>query len=429
MIYTTIHNTTRLVLPFFLALWLIATPVQQVHASSYMWGGQQFNTQADMYEYIREYTRIHNELYGVTTYRTTTATIVQKTARTTTTSSAKATATQARVSVRTRSADSITFEGARLTGTLDRGSASSVKVWFEYGTDSQNLWFSTVRENVDRNFGSKNIDRKVTNLIHDTTYYYRIVAEDAGVRSYGAVSMFTTAVDVYNRDSGIRVSTGGVQEVKDNRATLTGSVSFDKVTSGYVWFEYSDEENDLYKKSPKMYVSKQAGDRTVSYSARNLNDQTTYYVRMVGYDMAGLKNYGATYRFTTPVDIVGEKPKTVTEYTSEVSAYTATLKGSVDMNDFNNGVSFFVYGEDQTAVQNVSKLYNAYGRIKTDGDNLQKIVVDTDLDGKELYSVTVINLDFKTTHYYAIGVEYEDDDGNKWIVLGNISSFTTKDFK
>jgi hypothetical protein len=396
---------------------LFGASIPPVFASSYTWAGQTFSSYEEMQEYMREYIRVRNELYGIT----------PSTSVRTTTSSTKTNTTQSSL-VKTRSVDMIGVSGARLSGSVDSVPKSDTKVWFEYGTTPTALWFATAPEVLDASFGEKKFDRNVTELMHDTTYYYRAVRENSnGARAYGIVAKFTTLADTKNRDSWLRVSTGGVKEVKDDRVTFTAGTTLAKdATRGAVWFEYGDSPDDLYKKTPSTEVLRASVKEGVTYTVRSLDEATEYYYRAVGYDARGIKNYGVIKKFTTPKDIVDEKPKVVTNRASDVGPYSATLGGSVAMNDFKNGSVFVVYGEDRTVIANVPKLYNTYTRIKAQGDALQKVLLDADLDREDVYTTSVQYLDFSTTHYYALGVAYEDGDGAKHIVLGGIQSFVTK---
>jgi hypothetical protein len=233
-------------------------------------------------------------------------------------------------------------------------------------------------------------------------------------------------VDPRNTDSGIRVSTGSVRDVRNDRATLTGSVRFSSDTSGYVWFEYGESTDDLYRKTPVTFVSKANNDSALTHALRSLDDQTIYYFRVVGYDTNGVKNYGTINRFTTPVDIVDEKPKVTTGRVTDSTEEGAVVAGSVRMNDFRNGVVFVVYGEDQALVRAVPQNANRYSRIMQEGDALQKRLLDEDEDGDGEYTLAISDLDLGTTHYYAVGVEYRDQDDNYQMILGAVSSFTTK---
>lgn len=389
-----------------------------VGASAYTWNGQTFTSQAEMYTYIRAYIKTWKELHGS---QSLVSTPVSQT------SSTQIPTSSTGATVRSGSALDVTPSTARLTARFERGRSKTLSVWFEYGTDWRSLWFATAREVLDRDFGSKVYDRIATNLRHDTRYYYRAVGEDEyGARTYGNLRYMETAVDTRNTDSGIRVSTGSARDVRDNRATLTGSVRFSSDTSGSVWFEYGDSVDDLYRKTPVMFVSKANNDSALTHSLRSLEDETTYYFRVVGYDTNGVKNYGTTNRFVTPKDIVDEKPKVTTGRVTDVTEEGAVVGGSVRMNDFRNGIVFVVYGEDQALVRAVSQEANRYSRITQEGDALQKRLLDGDEDGDGEYTFALSDLDLGTAHYYAVGVEYRDQDDNYQIILGSVSSFTTK---
>ncbi len=413
--------TAQSIYKLLVLLVLVAGVPLSVYAQSYTWGGQTFATEKEMNAYILEYVHAYKELYGTTDGIT----------KTPQASSAKKTVTSTQnirttSDVNTRGADMVTTSGVRLSGSVKRAVTGTTKVWFMYGTDKNNLWFATAPEVLKSGFGSKYFDRQVSGLVHDTTYYYRAVIERDGLRSYGAVRSFVTLVDVRDRSSNLRVGSVGVSEVTDNRAIFTMKPSLGKEgTYATVWYEYGDDASDLYKKTPSrtLYQGDRAAEN-MTYTVRGLEDATIYYVRAVGYDERGVKNYSAIRSFKTRVDIVGEKPRVETFRAGDVTQYSATLGGRASMNDFRNGTAFVVYGEDKNAIMNVSKLYDRYARIKTDGDSLQKLLLDNDLDSEDSYTAIVVSLDFKTTHYYALGVEYTD--GNKWIVLGNIQSFTTK---
>ncbi len=416
-ILSTSSHIYRIVVPLLFALVLVA-PVH-AYAKSYTWGGQTFATEAEMNDYIREYARVYKELYG--TSGAGTQTVAPSSTKTQTTSTRTTSA-----GVTTRGADMITVSGARLAGSIGSTPTAQTKVWFMYGTDKDNLWFSTAPEVLKSGFGSKYFDRSVSGLVHDTVYYYRAVVERNGVRSYGAVRSFRTLVDVRDRSSNVYMGSVGVRDVKDDRATFSAKPSFGKMGAhAMVWFEYGDDPADLYKKTPVRTLYR-GDDMNMTYTARGLDGSTTYYVRAVGYDERGVKNYSAIRSFKTPVDVVGEKPRVETFRAADVAQYSATLGGKASMNDFRNGTAFFVYGEDRNAIVNVPKLYDRYSRIKTSGDALQKVLLDTDLDTEDSYTAIVTSLDLSTTHYYAMGVEYKDADGNEWIVLGGVQSFTTK---
>jgi hypothetical protein len=86
---------------------------------------------------------------------------------------------------------------------------------------------------------------------------------------------------------------------------------------------------------------------------------------------------------------------------------------------------FFIYGEDRADIMN-AKDRSRYSSIRTRGDDLQKVRVDSDLDREGTYVVEIDDLDLETFIYYAIGVEYDNVDRDEEIILGSIHNFKTK---
>jgi len=394
-------------------LW--STPLR---AAEYRWGEHEFATRAELEAYLAEYARVWRNLYGGTDTRTT---IVPTPSNTTVSASA-------RFNVSTREVDAMEAAGVRLTGRIGFGNASVVRVWFEYGVDPGRFASSTAYETLDaKRFGVPRFDRMVEGLRHDTLYYYRAAGiDDRGVIVRGEVRSFRTEPDPRNEDALIDVETDSATDVDEDRATLRGTVRLEEIPYGYVWFEYGDVADDLDRTTERVRVVPGA-ERTRIQTApiRNLTDATTYYVRIVGMDTAGVRNYGRVYTVTTRRGVENERPNVETDSVTDVGPYRAMLHGTIDMNDFRSGVAFFVYGESYDELREIPTAYTRYTRIKDQGDNLQKILLDSDLDKKASFTRTIESLDLDTVHYYAVGLEYENERGERMITLGWIRSFRT----
>ena len=118
-------------------------------------------------------------------------------------------------------------------------------------------------------------------------------------------------------------------------------------------------------------------------------------------------------------------PDATTDPAQDVTEDSAELNGSVDMNDFNNGEVFFIYGEDEEQIKDVEDDFDTYSDIDEDGDNLQKVLVDADLDGSDDYAHDIDGLDPDTDYYFTICVGYEDEDNDDQIECGSVRDFTT----
>lgn len=172
------------------------------------------------------------------------------------------------------------------------------------------------------------------------------------------------------------------------------------------------------------------------YNYNNYNNTPIYYYGgNYGYQTPYLGNHGySQYNSQNPVvgyygssnsSSEGE-PEVRTRSAQNITENTAQLRGSVDMQDFRNGRVFFVYGEDQNDIDDVED-EDKYNDVDENGDDIQKILLESDLDDEEDYSRTVYGLDDDTRIYFRICVEYEDDDDDDTLECGRVEDFRTED--
>ncbi len=90
--------------------------------------------------------------------------------------------------VTTRNATNISTTSATLNGTVD-GNGSSVRAWFEYGTNS-NFGYTTASSSYGSS--STNYSKSVSGLYPNTLYYFRAVAENSNDTVYGSTLTFRT---------------------------------------------------------------------------------------------------------------------------------------------------------------------------------------------------------------------------------------------
>ena len=121
----------------------------------------------------------------------------------------------------------------------------------------------------------------------------------------------------------------------------------------------------------------------------------------------------------------GDEPEVETRSATDIQEDEAALRGRVDMNDFEDGEVFFVYGTDDDQVDDVADDYDTYSDIDTDGDDLSKIRVDSSLDDSDSYEERVTGLDNDTRYYFAICVGYEDEDEDDVLTCDSADDFTT----
>lgn len=411
----------------FISIFILSFVFPTVTSASYTIHGRTFDTYAEMEDYMQEYIRVWREVYGVsdeTTTKTYTETKTKTSTETKTTTTSYS--SNAKLEISTNYARDIDSKSVTLTGGINFKKSKLAKTWFDYGLSPSTLTSRTKTEVLQEKHNWRIFDQKALSLNPETTYYYRAggINED-GVVSYGDIRSFRTDVDIQADNALIKVATYNVQYIEDNKATFSASMNFKKASTAYVWFEYSDDEDDLYKHTPATLMNKADG-RYFYYVIQRLPSNTDLYFRAVAQDTDGVRNYGKTIHFKTRVDIVNEKPTVTTGKPSDITAHTATIAGTVDMNDFKNGKVFFIYGQSLADLNEVAKEYTTFNKIKEHGDDRQKVFIDEDLDRYDSYTLFLSNLESYTRYYFAIGIEYENVDDDIVLLMGRISYFSTK---
>lgn len=248
------------------------------------------------------------------------------------------------------------------------------------------------------------------------------------------------------------VETLSARDIEENRAELRGEVDMNDFNNGEVFFVYGEDEDqiedveddfDSYRDVDedgddlqKVRVDSDLdGDEEYERRVSGLDEDTDYYYQIcVGYeddDDDDVLECGGVDEFTTDDDNGSssndDEPDVETEAARDIEDDSAELHGEVDMNDFNNGIVFFVYGEDEDQVEDIEDDYDTYSEIDEDGDDLQKVRMDSDLDGSASYRLDLRNLDDDTEYFFQICVEYEDDDDDEVIDCGGVEDFETDD--
>ncbi len=236
------------------------------------------------------------------------------------------------------------------------------------------------------------------------------------------------AKDDGNEDDDFEVVTRSAVDVDEDRATLRGEVEFGESETADVWFEYGTDSDDLDEETDKDELSDDE-DEVFEFELEELEADTRYYYRAVAESDDGDIDRGALRNFTTEEDEESddEEPDADTDEAEDVTDDSAELYGSVDMHDFENGLVFFAYGEDETQVSDLAEDYDEFDDVNEDGDDLQVVEVDNDLDNEDDYTLEVENLDPDRNHFFTMCVEFENSDEDPEIVCGSTKSFTTEE--
>jgi uncharacterized repeat protein (TIGR01451 family) len=260
----------------------------------------------------------------------------------------------------TNSATGILQSSATLNGSVNpNGDLTSY--WFEYGT-SPSLGNTTSAQLAGSGNSYVNVSASISGLNPNTTYYFRVVAQNSHGTSNGSILSFTTASSGGGGGNGSvpTVQTGGTSGVTSNSATVSGTVNPNGLSTIY-WFEYGTSPS---LGNSTAFQSAGSGNSASIYTANlsNLLSNKTYYYRIVAQNSAGV-SYGSILSFTTVPDGSGggnncSAPPVVTTFgASNIYQNSAQLNGSVNPNNcpttywFEYGLSYWL--GNSTAYQSV----------------------------------------------------------------------------
>lgn len=262
----------------------------------------------------------------------------------------------------------------------------------------------------------------------------RLLAELVALENRNTRTIYTyqptgRVLGVSNSNARVDVETLSSRDVERTEASVYGDINLRGQSYADVWFEYG-RDTRLGFDSDYGRISSRNGS-TFRADLGSLRSDTRYYYRAAARDSFGRTTYGRTLSFVTDDSRSSrrsrndDEPDVDTDRARSITYRSAEISGEVDMNDFRNGIVFFVYGEDEDQVEDIEDDYDEYRDIDEDGDDLQVVRVDRDLDDDEEYEITVSNLDDDTEHYFSICVEYEDEDDDETIICGGVEDFET----
>ncbi len=235
----------------------------------------------------------------------------------------------------------------------------------------------------------------------------------------------------YDGRSDVDVVTRSATNIEEDEATLRGEVDFNNEDEATVYFEYGKSSSNLKYDTTHLVLDEDDDDEDYQQIITDLDEDTKYYFRAVAEDENGDEDYGKILSFRTDENGSSSNnddyPEVDVDSATNITDDSAKLRGEVDMNDFKNGLVFFVYGEDEDQVDDIADDYDTYSEVDEDGDDLQKIRIDYDLDTDATFYANVSGLNDDTDIYFNLCVEFEDEDDDDRIVCGDTEDFTTDD--
>jgi hypothetical protein len=217
---------------------------------------------------------------------------------------------------------------AAVIGTINpKGAFTSY--WYEYGVNS-NLGSKTTTQNIGSGFVSFQAPGYITNLAKNTTYYFKLVAENQYGRVAGNQFSFKTADNLPSPVGSVpTVKTLSASGVSRTIADINGEVTPNKVVTQY-WFEYG-KTTALGNTSALSSVGDGTAKVSVYIPLADLEPLTTYYFRINAQNQFGTIN-GSILNFKTTGTVGATAPKVVSQNATDITRSEATLRGTVNPN-------------------------------------------------------------------------------------------------
>jgi phosphodiesterase/alkaline phosphatase D-like protein len=213
---------------------------------------------------------------------------------------------------------------AVVTGAVTPNGAPTT-YWYEYG-QSATLGNKTSSQMIGSGFSTIHSPAYITGLSANTTYYFRLDAQNSFGTVSGNISTFSTNNNPPSQGTPPSASTNAATSLMSTSANLNGHMDPHSSQTTY-WFEYGSNPN---LGQITTLQSGGGGNSSIAVLApiSGLNPKTMYYFRIDAQNQFGTVN-GATQSFTTsgPVAIV---PVVTTQIASLVATTTATVRGTVN---------------------------------------------------------------------------------------------------
>ena len=296
--------------------------------------------------------------------------------------------------VQTQPATNITTTSATLNGTVNPNGAATM-YWFEFGT-SQSLGSSSPQQNAGSGTSATAVSIGVTDLTPNTTYYFRVVAQNVNGTVQGAILSFTTTSGG-STCTAPSVLTTAPTNVSATSVTLNGSINPNGSLVTY-WFEYGTT-NSFGNSTNQASVSGN-NYQSVSATIYNLSANTTYYFRLVGQNSCGNTVQGSTLTFY-PTGGQGGAPLVITNPATNITQTSAMLNGSVNPNGYYTTYWF------------------EYGTSYSLGNTTQQYSLGTG-NSYQAVSAYLYSLSANTTYYFRVVAQNQNGTAQ-----GSILSFTT----
>jgi len=275
--------------------------------------------------------------------------------------------------------------------------------WFDYG-ETQSLGSKTKAEQIGSGFSSISSPQYITGLKSNTTYYFRLSANN----NFGTISGNTYSFQTNNtpplKAAVPTVHTSNASSIMRTTANLNGQVNPNGWQTSY-WFEYGKDSNFGNVTSITLVTTSGSlsSSSTVVSPVATLDPLTKYYFRLNAQNQFGTVN-GTTLSFTTQGPLNPGVPAVTTNQSSNITSVGARLNGNINPNGADTSY-WFEYSTDPSLGSPISTT------TQTVASGTKSVSVNA----------SVVGLTKNTKYYYHLVGKNQYGTMN-----GSIDSFTTR---
>jgi NHL repeat-containing protein len=221
--------------------------------------------------------------------------------------------------VQTLAVSEVLGTSATFSGSLEPNGFDT-HYWFEYGPPPNEFGSSTTHQDAGKASGIKSVQATVTGLEPNTTYYYRLAAENTfGATASGGLEIFTTKALPPVLGPPLPASA-----ITDVTATIAAGINPEK--SSTIWRILYGETSVYGEHTPEFDIGEGLGEQPVRFGLEGLRPDTTYHYAVQVSNQAGAVT-GPDEAFTTATPT---PPRAVTGGASSVTLTTATVAGTIE---------------------------------------------------------------------------------------------------
>jgi hypothetical protein len=281
---------------------------------------------------------------------------------------------------------------------------ATTNYWYEYGNTST-LGSKTSNQSIGSGYIAISAPAYITGLTKNTTYYFRLVAENSMGRIVGAQYSFQTTNGVAAPIGGVpTVKTLAANTISQASATLHGEITPNRAATEY-WFEYG-KTTSLGATTNFASAGSGTGIVSASTAINNLEAGTTYYFRLNAQNQFGTV-LGPVLSFkTSGTAATATAPAVDTGTATAIRTTEATLRGTVDANGMPT-TYWFEYSAD--SLLGSVLLHSTAQQSAGTGTNSAEVAAD------------ITGLTSNTTYYFRIVAQ-----NSLGTVRGDRETFKTK---